>query len=153
MVFGSKTAKEKLQGTEIQCRFGYLEISHNFRKGFGPLRNGREPIFVTILFPEFISDQAVRLALSVLKRRHKFNRSIRNGKRHVTIFPTGGDLAILSRKIYFHGNIQRDVLFVEKVVLCYRCKTRHMFGENCPAITPTQKDSSMSFTEPSGSPS
>ena len=51
------------------------------------------------------------------------------------------------RKISFHGNIQRDVLFAEKVVLCYRCKTRHMIGENCPVITPTQKDSSMSFTE------
>ena len=64
LVFGSKTAKEKLQGTEIQCRFGDSEICLNFRKRTGPLRNGRKPIFVTILLPEFISDQAVRLALS-----------------------------------------------------------------------------------------
>ena len=28
-----------------------------------------------------------------------------------------------------------------------------MFGENCPVITPTQKDSSMSFTERSATPS
>ena len=115
---------------------------------------------MTILLPEFIGDQAVRFALSnfgevvsVFKGRHKFNRSIRNGKRHVRIFPAGGDPAILPRKISFHGNIQRDVLFAEKVVLCYRCKTRHMFGENCPVITPTQKDSSMSFTERSATPS
>ena len=50
-------------------------------------------------------------------------------------------------KISFHGNIQRDVLFKEKVVLCYGCKTQHMLGENCPIITPTQKDSSMHCTE------
>ena len=28
-----------------------------------------------------------------------------------------------------------------------------MLGENCPVITPTQKDSSMSFTEQSATPS
>ena len=67
--------------------------------------------------------------------------------------PAGGYPAILPRKISFHGNIHRDVLFAEKVVLCYRCKTRHTLRENCPVITPTQKDSSMSFTERSATPS
>ena len=56
LVFGSKTAKEKLQGTEIQCRFGDFEICLDFRKRIRPLRKGREPIFVTILLPEPISD-------------------------------------------------------------------------------------------------
>ena len=69
LVFGSKAAKEKLQGTEIQCRFGDSEICLNFRKRIGPLRNGREPIFVTILLPEFISDQTVRLAFSPILER------------------------------------------------------------------------------------
>ena len=121
-----------------------------------PLRNEREPILVTILLPELISDQAVRLAfsnfgdvVSVFKGRHKFNKEIRNGKRHVKIFPAGEDPAILPRKISFHGRIQRDVLFAEKVVLCYRCKTRHMLGENCPVATPTTEDSSMSLAEQS----
>ena len=152
LVFGSKAAKEKLESTEIQCRFGDSELCLNFHKRFGPLRNGREPIFVTIFLPEFISDQAVRLAfskfgdvISVFKGRHKFNTDVRNGKRHVKIFPTGEDPAILPRKITFHGSIQRDVLFAEKVVLCYRCKTRHMLGENCPVATPTTEDSSMSL--------
>ena len=100
LVFGSKTAKEKLQGTEAQYRFGDL----NFRKRIDPVRNGREPIFVTIFLPEFISDQAVRLAfssfgevVSVFKGRHKFNRHIRNGKRHVKIFPAGGDPTVLPK--------------------------------------------------------
>ena len=120
LVFGSKAAKEKLEGTEIQCRFGDTDISLNFHKRVGPLRNEREPIFVTILFPEFISDQAVRLAFSnfgdvtsVFKGTHKFNKKIRNGKRHVKIFPAGEDPAILPRKISFHGKIQRNVLFAE----------------------------------------
>ena len=51
LVFGSKTAKEKLQGTEIQYRFGDSEICLNFRKRISALRNGKEPIFVTILLP------------------------------------------------------------------------------------------------------
>ena len=81
LFFGWKAAKEKLEDTEIQCCFGDTEISLNFHKRVGPFRNGREPIFVTILLPEFISDQAVRLAFSnfaevvtVFKGRHKFNR-------------------------------------------------------------------------------
>ena len=97
LVFGSQTAKEKLIGTEIQCRFGESDITLNFRKWFGLLRNGKEPIFVTIYLPEHISDQAVSLAfsnfgevVSVFKGRHNFNRKIRNGKRHVKIFPAGG---------------------------------------------------------------
>ena len=80
---------------------------------------------MTILLPEFISNQAVRLAFSnfgdvvaVFKGRHEFNRKIQNGKRQVKIFPAGEDPAILPRKISFHGRIQRDVLFAEKVVLC-----------------------------------
>ena len=157
LVFGSKAAKEKLENTEIQCRFADFEICLNFHKRVGPLRNGREPIFVTIFLPEFISDQAVKLAfsefgdvISVFKGKHRFNKDIRNGKRHVKIFPAGEDPAILPRKITFHGRIQRDVLFAEKVVLCYRCKTRHMLGENCPVVTPAQEDSSMSLPEQSG---
>ena len=127
LVFGSKAAKDKLENTEIQCRFGDSEICLNFHKRVGPLRNGREPIFVTILLPEFISDQAVRLAFSNfgdVVSVFKGNTDIRNGKRHVKIFPAGEDPAILPRKITFHGRIQRDVLFAEKVALCYRC--RHM---------------------------
>ena len=159
LVFGSKAAKEKFKGTVIQRCFGDTEICLNFHKRIGPLRNRRAPIFVTILLPEFISKQAVRLALSnsgevvtVFKGRHKFNRKIRNGKRHVKIFPVGEDPAILPRKICFHGRIQRDVLFAEKVVLCYRCKTRHMLGENYPVATPTIEDSSMPLNEESDIP-
>ena len=64
LVFGSKTPKEKLAGIEIQCRFSNSEVHLNFRKRVGPLRNGNEPILVTIFLPELISDQAVRLAFS-----------------------------------------------------------------------------------------
>ena len=159
LVSRSKAAKKKLESTEIQCRFGDSEICLNFHKRIGPLRNGREPIFVTILLPEFISDQAVRLAfsdfgdvVSVFKGRHKFNTDIRNGKRHVKIFPAGEDPATLPRKITFHGRIQRDVLFAEKVVLCYRCKTRHILGGNCPVVTPPTKDSNISLAEQSHIP-
>ena len=158
LVFESKTAKKKLEGREIQCRFGDSEICLNFHKRVGPLRNGREPILVTIFLPEFISDQAVRLAFSnfgdvvaVFKGSHKFNRKIRNCKKHIKIFP-GEDPTILPRKISFHSRIQRDVLFAEKVVLCYRCKTRHMLGENCPVATPTAEDSVMPSNEQSDTP-
>ena len=88
LVFGSKTAKEKLSGTEIKYRFGDPEICINFRKRVGPLRDGRKPIFLTIFLPEFISDQAVRLAfssfgevVSVFKGRHRFNRDVSNREK------------------------------------------------------------------------
>ena len=159
LVFGSQTEKEKLQNTAIQCRFGESDITLSFHKRIGPLRNGKEPVFVTTNLPEHVSDQAVRLAfshfgevVSVLKVRHKFNRKIRNGKRHVRVFPAGGDPAILPRKIAFHGCVSRDVLFAEKVVLSYRCKTRHMLGENCPVVSPTSEDFDMSYTEQSETP-
>ena len=158
LVFESKTAKKKLEGREIQCRFGDSEICLNFHKRVGPLRNGREPILVTIFPPEFISDQAVRLAFSnfgdvvaVFKGSHKFNRKIRNCKKHIKIFP-GEDPTILPRKISFHSRIQRDVLFAEKVVLCYSCKTRDMLGENCPVAIPTTEDSVMPSNEQSDTP-
>ena len=119
------------------CRILESEgVIGNFRKRVGLLRDGREPIFVTIFLPEFISDQTVGLAfsnfaevVSVFKGRHRFNRDVRNGKRHVKIFPGRGDPAILPRKSSFHGSIKNDDLFTEKV-LCYRYKTRHMPEEN-----------------------
>ena len=40
LVFGSKTVKEKLVGTVIQCRFGDSEICLNFQKIVGPFTNG-----------------------------------------------------------------------------------------------------------------
>ena len=39
-LFGSKTAKEKLADTGIQCRLGDSELCLNFRKRVGPFRNG-----------------------------------------------------------------------------------------------------------------
>ena len=81
LVFGSKTAKEKLENTVIQCRFGESDITLSFRKWTEPLKDGREPIVVTINLHEYISDRAVEIAfshfgevLSVFKGRHKFNR-------------------------------------------------------------------------------
>ena len=90
--------------------------------------------------------------MSVFKDRYIFNRKIGNGKRHVKIFPKGGDPTILPRKISFHGNIKRDALFAEKVVSCYKCKTRNMLGENCPVASPNLEDSAMSFSEQSDTP-
>ena len=50
---------------------------------------------------------------------------------------------------YCQRNIQRDVLFAENVVLCYRCKSRHMLGENCPVVITTNDDCGMSLNEQS----
>ena len=159
LVFGSRAEKGKIFNTVIHSRFGESDLYLNFSKRGGPLRNGNEPILVTINLPEHVSDQAVELAfsnfgevVSVLKGRHKFNRKLKNGKRHVRIFPAGGDPAVLPRKISFFGGASKDVLFAEKVVQCYRCKTRHMLGENCPVAAPTPEGSSMSHSEQSETP-
>ena len=60
--FGIRTKNG--EGTEIQCRFRDSEVCLNFRKRVGPLRNGKEPVLITIFLPELISDQAVRLPFS-----------------------------------------------------------------------------------------
>ena len=120
---------------------------------------GGNLFFVTIFLPEFINDQGGRLAFSpsgevasVFKGKHKFSNGIRNGKRHVKIFPMGEDPEILPRKIYFIGSIQTESPFAEKVVLYDKCKTRQMLGENCTVATPTPEDSRMFFSKQSGTP-
>ena len=64
LVFRSQTEKEKLKNTVIPSRFGESDICLNFSKRGGPLRDGKEPILVTINLPEYVSDQAVELAFS-----------------------------------------------------------------------------------------
>ena len=64
LIFGSKTAKEKLSDTAVQFCFGDSEICW---KRVGTLRDGREPIFAAIFLPEFIRGQAVRLNWIELK--------------------------------------------------------------------------------------
>ena len=54
---------------------------------------------------------------------------------------------MLPREISFHSSVSRDVLFAGKVVFCYRCKTRHMLGENCPVATPTLEGSDVPTSE------
>ena len=44
----------------------------------------------------------------VFKGRRGFNRKIRNGKKHVEIFPAGGSSMIPPRKISFHGSTQKE---------------------------------------------
>ena len=61
-------------------------------------------------------------------------------------------LRYCQRKISFHGGASKDVLFAERVVLCYRCKTRHMLGENCPVAPPTLEGSDISHSEQSETP-
>ena len=92
----------------IQSRFGESDLYLNFSKRGGPLRNGKEPILVTMNLPEHVSDQAVELAfsnfgevVSVFKGRHKFNRKLRNGKRHVRIFPAGGGSCSTTEENFF----------------------------------------------------
>ena len=40
LIFGSKTTKEIIAATLIQCRFGDSEICLNFQERVGPFRNG-----------------------------------------------------------------------------------------------------------------
>ena len=72
--------------------------------------------------------------VSVFKGRHEFNRKIRNGKKQVKIFPTGGDPMILPRKISFHGSIQK-----EKVVLATGAKLSTCLAKVVQKLHPPQK--------------
>ena len=63
-LFESKRAREKLQVTEIHSRFGE---GYNYQFPEIAILSSwkwKEPIFVTLFLPEYVSDQAVRLAFS-----------------------------------------------------------------------------------------
>ena len=119
----------------VRCRFSVSEVCLNFRKRVGPLRNGKEPILVTIFLPKLISDQQWDLLSPILEKqclcfgpvfkgRHGINRKIRNGKGHVKIFPAGGDPMVSPSKISFHGGIQK-----EKGVPCQVQNSAHAWRE------------------------
>ena len=155
LIFELKTATDQLQDTKIHSRLGDKEIILSFQKRrSGHLNNEKDPTFVTFFLPEYLSKQAVKsLAFSnfgeyitVFEGKHKFNRNIRKSKRHVKIFPMG-DTVILSRKFTFYDGITRDILFVKKVVLCYKCKTRHIFGKNLHIATHPLENSDFPLTE------
>ena len=139
LIFGSEDSASKCRSAELSATSGEGRVTLLFRE------RRRAPTFVTIFCPEYISCRAVELAFAnfgevqrVFYGTHTFNRNLRNGKRHVRIFPTGGDPRVLPRRITFLDGISRDVLYKEKIVDCYRCDTRHALGEGCPEVVGNQ---------------
>ena len=139
LIFGSEDSASKCRSAELSATSGERRVTLLFRE------RRRAPTFVTIFCPEYISCRAVELAFAnfgevqrVFYGTHTFNRNLRNGKRHVRIFPTGGDPRVLPRRITFLDGISRDVLYKEKIVDCYRCDTRHALGEGCPEVVGDQ---------------
>ena len=135
LIFGSEDSALKCLDAELSFASGDERVSLVFRK------RRRASTFVTMFLPEYISCQAVDLAFSnfgevqtVFYGTHTFNRNIRNGKRHIRIFPNGGNPEILPRRITFSDGISRDVLYKGKLVNCYRCGTRHALGDSCTGV-------------------
>ena len=60
----------------------------------------------------------------VFNGRHGSNRKIKNGKKHLKIFPKGGDPIIPPREISFYGSIQK-----EKGVPCQVQTSAHAWRE------------------------
>ena len=141
LIFGSEDSALKCLDAELSFASGDERVSLVFRK------RRRAPTFITMFLPEYISCQAVDLAFSnfgevqtVFYGTHTFNRNIRNGKRHVRIFPNGGNPEILPRRITFSDGISRDVLYKGKLVNCYRCGTRHALGDSCAEVVCQNSD-------------
>ena len=139
LIFGSEDSASKCRSAELSATSGERRVTLLFRE------RRRAPTFVTIFCPEYISCRAVELAFAnfgevqrVFYGTHTFNRNLRNGKRHVRIFPTGGDPRVLPRRITFLDGISRDVLYKEKIVDCYWCDTRHALSESCPEAVDNQ---------------
>ena len=139
LIFGSEDSASKCRSAELSATSGERRVTLLFQE------RRRAPTFVTIFCPEYISCRAVELAFAnfgevqrVFYGTHTFNRNLRNGKRHVRIFPTGGDPRVLPRRITFLDGISRDVLYKEKIVDCYRCDTRHALGDGCPEVVGNQ---------------
>ena len=139
LIFGSEDSASKCRSAELSATSEERRVTLLFRERW------RAPTFVTILCPEYISCRAVELAFPnfdevqrVFHGTHTFNCNLRNGKRHVRIFPNGGNPRVLPRRITFLNDISRDVLYKEKIVHCYRCDTRHALDEGCPEVVGNQ---------------
>ena len=135
LIFESKTAKEKLENTEILNRFGDYKLTltaiRSSQKWEGAYYCYTLSSYCYTLSSWIRKWPGSRLAfsnfgevVSVFKGRRKFNRNIRKGIQ--------GNPVMLPRKIIFHNSITRSVLFAKKVVLCYRCNSQYMLGESCP---------------------
>ena len=82
-----------------------------------PLRNGKEPMLVTIFLPELNNDQVVTLAFSnfgevvyVFKVRHNFNKNIRNGKEEIQQYYQGKFTAmVVSKEMSFSQKTRTPV--------------------------------------------
>ena len=101
----------KMSKCRILCSFGR-------RKGNLALpRTAESSDVCDHILLEYISCRVVELPFAnfgeverVFYGTHTFNHHLWNGKRHVRIFPTGGDPKILPWRITFPDGIYRDVL-------------------------------------------
>ena len=86
LVFGPQDSASQYRSTELTSLSGDVKVSLLFREG------RRAPAFVTSFCTKYISDRTVKLAFSnsgevtkVFTGTHKFNRKIKNRKRHIKI--------------------------------------------------------------------
>ena len=136
------------EDSALKCLDAELSVvTDNERVSLVIRKRWRAPTFVTLFLPEYISCRAVELAFSnfgevdrVFYGTHKFNRNLRNGKRHIRIFPSGGDPKTLPQKITFSDGVSRDVLYKGKIVNCYRCNIRHALGDDCAEVVSKESD-------------
>ena len=151
LIFGSEDSALKCLDAELSAVTDDERVSLVFRK------RRRAPTFVTLFLPKYISCRAVELAFSnfgevdrVFYGTHKFNRNLRNGKRHIRILPSEGNPKTLPRKITFRNGVSRDVLYKGKIVNCYRCNTRYALRDDCAEVV--SKESDVPLSEQSSSP-
>ena len=111
LIFGSEDSASKCRSAEFSAVSGEERVTLLFRE------QRRAPTFVTIFCLEYISCRVVELPFAnfgeverVFYGTHTFNHHLWNGKRHVRIFPTGGDPKILPWRITFPDGIYRNVL-------------------------------------------
>ena len=131
---------------EINFREKVCDIDHTFRLlperpkrlHFKQKMYDENTVYITMFLPTTISDMAVKVAFndlgevhSVFAGSYKFPfHGISNGKRHVRITPY--DISELSNEIELEGTKRTFKLsWVEKVVMCRKCKIAHMLKTSC----------------------
>ena len=123
LVFGSKTAKEKLQGTEISYISAVLAIQKFLLISANELVLSEIGQNLFLWLSSFLSSLLTRRwdlpspifgeVVFVFKGKHKFNRSIRNGRKHVRMLESSDTV----RKIYSHEK-SRGMSFSRKRWCC-----------------------------------
>ena len=127
--------QEKIRNSKVNFRLQHETRKREFRQGIED-----DTVFVMMFLPTLISDADVKKAFSEFGQVHRVFpgrykntpfSSIRNGKRHIRMTPSGTKHDLPHQIQFREGDRLYHVLWAQKVIFCKRCSTHHELRYKC----------------------